>query len=47
MSEEKKKEIKEVVDTIKQLDKSSLTIIKTGAEMLRARQMLENTPSIG
>ena len=45
MSEEKKKEIKETVEVLKQLDKNSLLLIKSGAEMLKARQQLENSRS--
>lgn len=44
MSDEKKKAIKETVDIIKTLDSSSLALIKAGAEMLKARQQLENSP---
>lgn len=45
MSDERKKEIRETVEVLKQLDKNSLLLIKSGAEMLKARQQLENSPS--
>lgn len=38
MSEEKKKDIEEMVDILKVLDKESLLILNTGAQMLKARQ---------
>ena len=42
MSEEKKKMISEIVETLKPLDKPSLLLIKSGAEMLKAREELDN-----
>lgn len=41
MSEPKKKEVKEAVSLLIQLDASSLTLIKSGMELLKARQDLE------
>lgn len=41
MSEEKKKEIKEMVGILKGLDKESLLILNAGAQMLKARQEIE------
>lgn len=41
MSEEKKKDIFETVLILKQLDRSSLLLIKNGAELLKARQDME------
>lgn len=40
MSDEKKKLIKETVDNLKLLDKESLLIIRSGAEMLKSRDMI-------
>ena len=42
MSEEKKREIRETVAVLKQLDRNSLLLIKNGAELLKARQELEH-----
>lgn len=48
MSEEKKKEIEELVDTLKELDEKSLAMISGGAKMLKARQELEGqTEKVG
>lgn len=41
MSEEKKRDIAETVDLLKGLDKSSLLLVKAGAQMLKARQDME------
>ena len=41
MGEEKKKLIDETVENLKHLNKESLLIVKTGAEMLKARDSLE------
>jgi hypothetical protein len=41
MSEEKKKEIAEIVENLKELDKESLLIINSGAQMLKARQDMD------
>jgi hypothetical protein len=41
MSEAKKQEVKEAVALLIQLDESSLTVIKSGMELLKARQELE------
>ena len=41
MSEEKKKVEKEAIDLFKQLDEKSILIIKSGMEILVARQQLE------
>ncbi len=38
MSEEKKKDLEEMVDVLKDLDEESLLILNTGAQMLKARQ---------
>lgn len=38
MSEEKKKDLGEMVDVLKDLDEESLLILNTGAQMLKARQ---------
>ncbi len=38
MSDEKKRCIKETVEILKGLDKQSLLLLKTGAEMLKAHQ---------
>lgn len=42
MSEEKRKLIEATVENLKHLDKESLLIIKSGAEMLKARDALES-----
>ena len=41
MSEEKKKLIDEIVENLKHLDKESLLIIKSGAEMLKSRDSMD------
>lgn len=41
MSEEQKKDIKETVEILKQLDESSLRIIESNVKVLAARQALE------
>ena len=41
MSEEKQKLIEEMVENLKQMDHESLVIMKSGAEMLRARDALD------
>ena len=41
MTNEKKKDIKETVDMLKQLDRNSLLLIKNGTELLKARQELD------
>jgi CRISPR/Cas system-associated endoribonuclease Cas2 len=38
MKEVERTDIKSMVETLKQLDKESLLIINTGAQMLKARQ---------
>lgn len=40
MSDEKKKLIKETVENLKLLDKESLLIMRSGAEMLKSRDMI-------
>ena len=46
MSEEKKKEIKEMVGILKELDKESLLILSTGAQMLKTRQEMDIKNSV-
>lgn len=41
MSEEKKEKIKEMVGIMKGLDKEDLLILSSGAQMLKARQEME------
>ena len=41
MSEEQKKDIKETVELLKQLDEPSLRIIESNVKVLAARQVLE------
>lgn len=41
MSEKDKTQIKELVNDLKALDKNSLSIIQAGAQMLKARQDME------
>lgn len=41
MSEEQKRDIKETVELLKQLDEPSLRIIESNAKVLAARQALE------
>ena len=41
MSEENKNDIKEMVNILKALDKTSLLILDSGAKMLKARQDME------
>lgn len=41
LSDEKKKDIRETVEMLIMLDQSSLTIIKSNTEVLKARDMLE------
>ncbi len=41
MTEEKKKDIEETVEILKGLDKPSLAIVKSGAEILKARADLD------
>lgn len=41
MSEEKKKNIEEMVGLLEELDKESLLILNSGAQMLKARQDME------
>lgn len=41
MSEKEKKDFKETVDILKELDRESLLIINSGAQMLKARQDME------
>lgn len=43
MSEEKKKDLEEMVDVLKDLDEESLLILNTGAQMLKARQEMSKT----
>lgn len=42
MSEEKRTLIVETVKNLRQMDKESLTIMKTGSELLRARDALDS-----
>ena len=44
MSEEKKKLIDETVENLKHLDKESLLLIKSGAEMLKIRDSMDAVP---
>lgn len=41
MSEQNKNDFKEMVDILKELDKTSLLILDSGAKMLKARQDME------
>ena len=41
MSDENKREIEEMVDILKGLDKQSLLIVQSGAQMLKARQDMD------
>ena len=41
MSEEQKKLIEETVDNLRHLDKESLLIVKSGTEMLKARDAMD------
>lgn len=41
MTNEKRKDIEGMVGILKQLDRTSLTLIKNGAEILKARQDME------
>lgn len=41
MSDEKKKIIRETVENLKHLDRESLLIIRSGAEMLKSRDAIE------
>ena len=41
MNEEKKKDIRETIEMLKQLDEKALLLIKNGVELLKARQDLE------
>lgn len=43
MSEEKKRDLAETIDLLKELDKSSLLLIQSGAQMLKARQDMETS----
>lgn len=45
MSDEKKKLIKETVENLKLLDKESLLIIRSGAEMLKSRDTIGKAES--
>lgn len=42
MSNEERKDFKQTVDVLKQLDEKSLLIISSGVKMLMARQQLEH-----
>lgn len=44
VSEEKKKLIDETVENLKHLDKESLLLIKSGAEMLKIRDSMDAVP---
>lgn len=41
MKEKNRKDLKEMIDLLKQLDKESLLILDSGARMLKARQDME------
>lgn len=41
MSEEKKKEFSDMVDILKELDKESLLLMRSNAEILKARQDMD------
>lgn len=43
MSEEKKRLIKETVENLKLLDRESLIIVRSGAEMLKSRDLIGKT----
>ena len=43
MSDENKKDIEEMVEIMKSLDKESVLILTSGAQMLKARQEMEST----
>lgn len=45
MSEEQKKLIDETVENLRHLDKESLLIIKSGAEMLKSRDAMDREQS--
>lgn len=45
MSDEKKRLIKETVENLKLLDKESLLIIRSGAEMLKSRDTIGKAES--
>lgn len=42
MSDEKKKLIRETVENLKHLDRESLLIMRSGAEMLKSRDAIEH-----
>lgn len=42
MSDEKKKDIEEMVSILEELDRNSLLILNSGAQMLKARQDMES-----
>lgn len=46
MSDEKKKLIKETVENLKHLDRESLLIMRSGAEMLKSRDMIEKMEEV-
>ena len=42
VNEDTKRELAETIELLKQLDKNSLILIKNGAELLRAREILDD-----
>lgn len=46
MSDETQKDIEEMVCILKSLDKQSLLILHSGAQMLKARQQMDETKEV-
>ncbi len=42
LTQEQKQDIREIIDSLKQMDKIGIMLMKNGADLLKARQELEN-----
>lgn len=44
MTAQMRQELTELIETINQLDERSITLLKTGADMLKARERMDRIP---
>lgn len=45
MTTQKRQELTDLIEIINQLDEQSITLLKSGADMLRARERMDRLPS--
>ena len=45
MTTQKRQELSDLIEIINQLDEQSITLLKSGADMLRARERMDQLPN--